>query len=95
MISEVGDGNNGLTVDWMMYLLKYVLPYKLANRKQIDMSPFEEPTWKRGIGLMNMIIREEKSWPFVDEFDTIDSSRFFLSVAAFFRSLDWMAIIGI
>lgn len=82
---EAGDGTLGLEQ------LKYI-PYKTAlrNGKKVEIGPFTEIEWARGMELMNLIIREGKSWPFVDEFETMEGYRsYFLSHAAFVvRSID-------
>mmetsp|Transcript_7865 Transcript_7865/g.8663 ORF Transcript_7865/g.8663 Transcript_7865/m.8663 type:complete len:277 (+) Transcript_7865:84-914(+) len=77
---EPGDGTLGLDK------LKNNLPYKstLTNGKLVEISAFEEHEWEHGMELMNLVIREGKSWPFVDEFETVESYRgYFLSHAAF------------
>lgn len=76
---EAGDGKLGLEkLDYLPY--KAILP----NNKQIEIAPFEESDWNRGMELMNLIIREGKTWPFVDEFHSVESYRgYFLSHSAF------------
>merc|ERR1719291_405998 len=61
------------------------LPYKtkLKTGQRVEVAPFREEDWPTGMELMNLIIREGKTWPFDQEFDTMDAYRgYFLSHAA-------------
>ena len=76
---EAGDGTLGL--EQLQYL-----PYKttIRNGNEVEIAPFKESEWDRGMELMNLIIREGKTWPFVEEFHTVEAYRsYFLSHAAF------------
>lgn len=75
---EPGDGTTGLSE------LKWI-PYRttLPGGQTVEVGPFLESEWNDGMQLMNLIIREGKSWPFDEEFETLDSYRgYFLSHAA-------------
>ena len=74
----VGDGTNGL-------LSTPYIPFvaTLNNGRRVQVAPFRSDEWQQGMDLMNLIIREGKTWPFVDEFETLDSYRsYFLSHTA-------------
>ena len=76
---EAGDGTKGLAE------ISY-LPYdtNLADGTPVQVGPFMETEWETGMELMNLVIREGRSWPFDQEFETVDSYRaYFLSHAAF------------
>ena len=78
-IGEAGDGTKGLSE------IAY-LPYdtNLPDGTPVQVGPFLESEWESGMDLMNLIIREGRSWPFDQEFQTVDSYRmYFLSHAAF------------
>jgi RimJ/RimL family protein N-acetyltransferase len=77
---EPGDGKAGLSsLDWLPYRTK--LP---GCGRKVEVAPFQESEWQVGMDLMNLIIREGKSWPFEEEFETIEDYRgYFLSHAAF------------
>lgn len=68
------------------------IPYRatIRNDRKVEVGPFQESEWPRGMELMNIIIREGKSWPFEEEFSTLNAYRgYFLSHAAFVvRTLD-------
>lgn len=79
--------------------LKHLIPYqsnlKDGRRVQVDYfksSPhqIEECEWFAGMALMNLVIREGKSWPFEQDFASVDDYRsYFLSHTAFVvRALD-------
>ena len=76
---EPGDGKAGVSLlDW--------LPFRtvLGCGRKVEVAPFEESEWQAGMDLMNLIIREGKSWPFEEEFETIEDYRgYFLSHDAF------------
>lgn len=85
---EPGDGTYGLSA------LKYI-PYRTrlsypSGERAVEVGPFLESEWPAGMDLMNLIIREGRSWPFEEEFATIDAFRgYFLSHTAFVvRSLE-------
>lgn len=62
------------------------LPFRttLRNGREIEVAPFRESEWPVGMELMNGVIREGKSWPFEEEFKTVEDYRgYFLSHAAF------------
>lgn len=62
------------------------LPYetKLKHGGRVEVAPFKEEDWPIGMELMNIVIREGKTWPFNEEFETMDAYRgYFLSHAAF------------
>jgi GNAT superfamily N-acetyltransferase len=65
--------------------LKWI-PYRTTlpgGQTVVEVGPFRESEWEDGMHLMNLIIREGKSWPFDEEFQTLDSYRgYFLSHAA-------------
>ena len=76
---EPGTGVDGL--DKISYL-----PFetKLNNGDRVEIDPFREEDWVVGMELMNLIIREGRTWPFEEEFDSMDAYRgYFLSHAAF------------
>jgi RimJ/RimL family protein N-acetyltransferase len=57
---------------------------ELKNGRRVEVTPFKREEWSTGMELMNLIIREGKSWPFVNEFETEEAYRgYFLSDAAF------------
>jgi len=76
---EPGTGMTGLeNIDYLPYKTK------LKTGHGVEISPFKEEEWPIGMDLMNLIIREGKTWPFDHEFDTMDAYRgYFLSHAAF------------
>jgi len=75
---EPGDGLEGL--EKIPYL---PIQHALGTRK-IEIGPFHSSEWSTGMTLMNLIVREGKSWPFETEFSTLDSYRsYFLSNSAF------------
>ena len=83
---EPGDGNTGLSaLTWLPY--QTTLP---GTGRSVEVGPFKESEWQDGMDLMNTIIREGKSWPFEEEFDTVDAYRgYFLSHSAFVvRTID-------
>lgn len=83
---EPSDGTAGLSsLTWLPY--QTTLP---GCGRKIEVGPFKESEWQDGMDLMNLIIREGKSWPFEEEFDTVDAYRgYFLSHAAsVVRSID-------
>lgn len=64
------------------------IPYETKLKKtgeRVVVAPFRgEEDWKYGMELMNSIIREGKTWPFDEEFESIDGYRgYFLSHTAF------------
>jgi RimJ/RimL family protein N-acetyltransferase len=76
---EPGFGNKGLEI--IPYL---PIETRLKNGSKVHVAPFSEQDWDVGMELMNLIIREGKTWPFDQEFETMDSYRgYFLSHAAF------------
>lgn len=78
-VGEAGDGTKGLAG------ISY-LPYdtNLPDGTPVQVGPFMETEWEAGMDLMNVVIREGRSWPFDQEFETVDSYRaYFLSHAAF------------
>ncbi|GKY90672.1 hypothetical protein MPSEU_000040600 [Mayamaea pseudoterrestris] len=75
---DIGDGTLGLST------LTY-LPFqtRLKNGRNVQVAAFEREDWNQGIDLMNLIIREGRTWPFRDEFATLeDYRRYFLSHTA-------------
>eukprot|EP00568_Trieres_chinensis_P003326 CAMPEP_0183297472 /NCGR_PEP_ID=MMETSP0160_2-20130417/4763_1 /TAXON_ID=2839 ORGANISM="Odontella Sinensis, Strain Grunow 1884" /NCGR_SAMPLE_ID=MMETSP0160_2 /ASSEMBLY_ACC=CAM_ASM_000250 /LENGTH=293 /DNA_ID=CAMNT_0025459303 /DNA_START=56 /DNA_END=938 /DNA_ORIENTATION=- len=82
---EPGDGRAGL--EDISYL-----PHRtrLPGGRAVEVGPFRESEWRTGMDLMNLIIREGRSWPFEEEFESVESYRgYFLSHAAFVvRSVD-------
>ena len=82
---EPSDGTTGIS------LLPYI-PYRtsLPGGRAVEVGPFSELEWAPGMDLLNLIIREGKSWPFEEEFESVDTYRgYFLSHAAFVvRSVD-------
>jgi hypothetical protein len=92
---------NGTPSDGKLYhqQLSHLIPYqstlKDGRRVEVDFfrhSPteIEEDEWYVGMALMNLVIREGRSWPFEDEFASVDDWRgYFLSNTAFVvRALD-------
>ena len=76
---DPGDGTKGLSR--LIYL-----PYRttLHDGTPVEVGPFKREEWQQGCELMNLIIREGKTWPFDKEFETIESYRsYFLSHAGF------------
>jgi GNAT superfamily N-acetyltransferase len=52
-------------------------------RKLVQIDAFQESDWSEGMALMNLVIREGKSWPFESEFHSLEAFRaYFLSHAA-------------
>lgn len=76
---EPGNGMDGLeNIDY----LPYVTQIKTGHK--VEVAPFREEDWAIGMELMNLIIREGKSWPFDQEFDSVENYRgYFLSHSAF------------
>lgn len=74
-----GDGKQGLdNIDYLP------MESTIKNGARVEVAPFQEQDWPTGMELMNLIIREGKTWPFDEEFDTMDAYRaYFLSHAAF------------
>lgn len=83
------------------HLLSHLIPYQatLKDGRHVEVDYFrhstvvrdeEEDEWCAGMKLINFIIREGKSWPFEEEFKSIDDWRgYFLSHTAFVvRALD-------
>ncbi len=76
---EIGNGKKD------MVKINYLpIETKLKDGTKVKVTNFEEEDWDIGMELMNLIIREGKSWPFTEEFETMDSYRaYFLSHSAF------------
>ena len=73
-----GDGTNGLA---SIPYLHFSASLKTGRRVQV--APFRPAEDQQGMDLMNLIIREGKSWPFIDEFETLDAYQsYFLSHTA-------------
>lgn len=81
------------------HLLTHLIPYRstLKDGRHVEVDFFrhsptdiEEDEWFAGMALMNLVIREGKSWPFENEFTTVEDWRgYFLSHTAFVvRALD-------
>jgi len=81
------------------HLLTHLIPYRatLKDGRKVEVDFFRHsPTdilddeWAAGLALMNLVIREGRSWPFEEDFTSIDGWRgYFLSHTAFVvRSLD-------
>lgn len=79
--------------------LAHLIPYRttLKDGRHVEVDFFrhsatdiEEDEWYVGMALMNLVIREGLSWPFEDEFTSVDDWRaYFLSHTAFVvRALD-------
>lgn len=77
-----GDPGFGvLGLDQIPYL---PIETRIKNGTRVQISPFLQQDWPIGMDLMNLIIREGKTWPFEKEFETLDAYRgYFLSHAAF------------
>ena len=78
---EPGDGKLGL--ENISYL---PIDTQLSCGLSVHIGPFDSSNdeYLIGMDLMNLIIREGKSWPFEDEFQTVDGFKgYFLSHAAF------------
>ena len=87
----VGDGCDGLsTLSYIPFQTR--LPSANTNNGlvAVEVAPFRREDWDQGMELMNLIIREGRTWPFVDEFETMDAYRsYFLSHTALcVRALD-------
>ena len=81
------------------HLLTHLIPYKstLKDGRHVEVDFFrhspnniEECEWFAGMALMNLVIREGKSWPFDEDFKSVEDWRgYFLSHTAFVvRALD-------
>ncbi|KAL7539770.1 hypothetical protein ACHAXR_009581 [Thalassiosira sp. AJA248-18] len=81
------------------HLLTHLIPYqsslKDGRRVEVDFfrhSPtdIEDDEWFAGMALMNLVIREGRSWPFEEDFGSVEAWRgYFLSHTAFVvRALD-------
>jgi len=81
------------------HLLAHLIPHKsnLKDGRRVEVDFFrhspndiEEDEWFAGMALMNLVIREGRSWPFEEEFSSVDGWRgYFLSHTAFVvRALD-------
>mmetsp|Transcript_1963 Transcript_1963/g.4740 ORF Transcript_1963/g.4740 Transcript_1963/m.4740 type:complete len:289 (+) Transcript_1963:96-962(+) len=81
------------------HLLTHLIPYRatLKDGRKVEVDFFRHsPTdilddeWAAGLALMNLVIREGRSWPFEEDFTSIDGWRgYFLSHTAFVvRALD-------
>lgn len=75
-----GDGTAGLSK--LSYIpLQTRLP---RSKRKVEVGPFLKSDVLPGMELMNLIIREGRSWPFEEEFDTeTEYSSYFLSHTAF------------
>lgn len=73
-----GDGTLGLAQ------LDYIpLQATLRDGTPVEVGPFRQDEWPIGMDLMNLIIREGRTWPFDHEFATLDAYRgYFLSHTA-------------
>lgn len=80
-------------------ILAHLIPFRstLKDGRHVEVDFFrhsptdiEEDEWFVGMALMNLVIREGLSWPFEDEFTSVDDWRaYFLSHTAFVvRALD-------
>lgn len=77
-------GNPGTGVAGLDQISYLPIESRIKNGSKVQISPFLEQDWPIGMELMNLIIREGKTWPFDQEFETMDSYRgYFLSHAAF------------
>jgi hypothetical protein len=75
------------------HLLTHLIPYQstLSDGRRVEVDFFrhssteiEEDEWFAGLALMNLIIREGRSWPFEEEFSSVEQySGYFLSHTAF------------
>jgi hypothetical protein len=83
------------------HLLAHLIPYRstLKDGRRIEVDFFrhshatdecEDDEWYVGMSLMNNVIRDGRSWPFEEEFKTVEAWRgYFLSHTAFVvRALD-------
>jgi len=75
-------------------LLAHIIPYQStlkADGRRVEVDFFnhsptdiEEDEWFAGMALMNLVIREGRSWPFDEEFTSVEDWRgYFLSHTAF------------
>lgn len=73
-------------------LLSHLIPYEhtLTDGRRVEIDFFQEDERFAGMALMNLIIREGRSWPFEDDFHSVEQySGYFLSHTAFVvRSLN-------
>jgi hypothetical protein len=75
------DGTHGIDEKLLWIPYRTTLP---KSRIQVEVGPFYDREWQYGMDLMNLIIREGKSWPFDKEFVSVDDFRgYFLSHTAF------------
>ena len=74
------------------HLLAHLIPYRctLKDGRRVEVDFFrhsgdsEDDEWYVGMALMNLVIRDGRSWPFEDEFTTVEGWRgYFLSHTAF------------
>ncbi len=68
------------------HLLSHLIPYEytLSDGRRVEVDFFQEDEWFAGMALMNLIIREGRSWPFEDDFHSVEQySGYFLSHTAF------------
>ena len=78
------DGEPGLGVDGLDKIPYLPISAQLQSGSKVEVSPFREEEWQIGMDLMNLIIREGRTWPFENEFNSMDAYRgYFLSHAAF------------
>jgi RimJ/RimL family protein N-acetyltransferase len=76
-----GDGTLGLKRLSFRLPLVATLPGRQGRVVEVD--AFRESEWQAGMDLMNQVIREGKSWPFDEEFETLEEYRaYFMSHAA-------------
>lgn len=74
-----GDGTLGLEqLDYIPFGTQL-----LSNGRKVEVGPFRPTEWTQGLQVMNLIIREGRSWPFEEEFADETAFRgYFLSHTA-------------
>jgi RimJ/RimL family protein N-acetyltransferase len=76
-----GDGTLGL--EKLSFRLPLVATLPGRQGRVVEVDAFRESEWQAGMDLMNHVIREGKSWPFDEEFETLEDYRaYFMSHAA-------------
>jgi RimJ/RimL family protein N-acetyltransferase len=80
---EAGDGTLGLERLSFRLPLVATVQGRQGQRRVVEVDSFRESEWRAGMNLMNQVIKEGKSWPFEEEFATLEDYRaYFMSHAA-------------
>jgi RimJ/RimL family protein N-acetyltransferase len=76
-----GDGMLGL--ERLSFRLPLVATLPGSEGRVVEVDAFRESEWQAGMDLMNLVIREGKSWPYEEVFETLEDYRaYFMSHAA-------------